>query len=253
MRVSESELKGHRRNWSRGGGVLSPAPLLAGSAIAVSLLAATFGFGWQPRGAMAAPDVTPEFFEGPGNRTCAELQGAGQTWNELKVDPNADGEFSDGTLTVTISNTTNDKTFNWSSNISVDAVFVKAGSAGSFLYRYDPPSESTGDDGLTSPGEGNAISHITFCYDLEATPTPTATPTTVPTPTPTVTATALAATQAPSPTAAALAAVQLPATGGDAGKSRPADAAAMVLAGALAVVASGAAGLQLLRGRGRAK
>ena len=55
-----------------------------------------------------------------------------------------------GPLTVTISNTQNDKTFDWSSNIGVDAVFVKAGSGGSYLYRYDPPGEETSDTGLTS-------------------------------------------------------------------------------------------------------
>jgi hypothetical protein len=184
--------------------------------------------------ALAAPDVTPVFIAGAANKTCQELQGAGQNWSELKADPNADGTYSNGTLTVTISNTTNDKTFNWSSNIGVDAVFVKAGSAGSFLYVYDPPTESTGDDGLTSPGGGttNQISHIAFCYDLGAThtpapttaPTPTPAPTSpaTPTPAPTVAgATATPAPGAPTPTPTVLAAVQapaaLPATGGDAG------------------------------------
>ncbi|HSL44291.1 MAG TPA: hypothetical protein VK897_12715 [Anaerolineales bacterium] len=146
-----------------------------------------------------AASVTPEFFAGSGNRTCGQLEGPGQDWIELKVDPNADGVYSDGTLTVTISNTTNDKTFDWSSNIGVDAVFVKAGSGGSYLYRYDPPAESTGDTNLTSPGAANQnqISHISFCYDIDAatnTPTNTATPTDTSTPTdtptPTVTSTA---------------------------------------------------------------
>ncbi|HXV70305.1 MAG TPA: LPXTG cell wall anchor domain-containing protein, partial [Acidimicrobiia bacterium] len=31
--------------------------------------------------------------------------------------------------------------------------------------RYDPPSESTGDTNLVTPGN-NAISHISFCWDI---------------------------------------------------------------------------------------
>ncbi|HUG64693.1 MAG TPA: hypothetical protein VMK83_05695 [Gaiellaceae bacterium] len=115
-----------------------------------------------------AAKVAPEFSAGAANKSCSNFQGAGQTWIELKVDPNANGTFSDGTLTVTITNTQNDKTFDWSSNIGVDAVFVKAGNDGSYLYRYDPPSEETSDSGLTSPGDsGNEISHISFCYDVD--------------------------------------------------------------------------------------
>jgi hypothetical protein len=76
---------------------------------------------------------------------------------------------------VTITNF-DGKTFDWSSNIGVDAVYVKAGSAGSYLYIYEPPTESTGDTGLTTPGDtGNEISHITFCYDLEDPTTTTTT------------------------------------------------------------------------------
>ncbi len=112
--------------------------------------------------------MVPELSLGTANKTCGELDGAGQDWLELKVDPNADGTYTQGPLTVTISNTANDKTFDWSSNIGVDAVFVKAGVVGSYIYRYDPPGEETSDTGLTSPGAtGNGISHIAFCYDLE--------------------------------------------------------------------------------------
>ena len=119
--------------------------------------------------ASVAAKVEPILLPGASNegKTCDNLEGVGQTWTELKVDPNADGTFSDGTLTVTISHTSADKVFDWTSNIGVDAVIVKAGSEGSYLYRYDPPGEQTSDSGLTSPGHGNAISHITFCYDGE--------------------------------------------------------------------------------------
>ncbi len=129
----------------------------------------------------AATHVAPEAIAGGTNPKCPDLEGSGQSWIELKVDPNTDGQYSDGTLTVVIEDTTNDKTFSWSSNIGVDAVFVKAGSAGSNLYRYDDPAvtsdpgEETADTGLGSPGEGtsNGISHIVFCYDTGSTPSNT--------------------------------------------------------------------------------
>jgi hypothetical protein len=171
-----------------------------------------------------AASVTPEFLEGASNvgKTCSDLQGADQTWTELKVDPNADGTFNDGTLIVTITNTTNDDTFDWTSNIGVDGVLAKGGQAGSNFYRYDPPAESTGDSDLGVPGpENNGISHISFCYDVEE-PTPTPTPS--PTPTPTVPP-GETPTPTPTPTPAALGETQgptaLPATGqaGSAGPS----------------------------------
>jgi hypothetical protein len=70
---------------------------------------------------------------------------------------------------VTISNF-DGKSFDWTATDGVDAVFVKAGAAGSYLYEYSP--ESTGDTALTTPGEGetNQISHIAFCYDDDEQP-----------------------------------------------------------------------------------
>ena len=97
-----------------------------------------------------------------GNPTCSDFD---DSWTELKVDPPADGVYTDGTLTVTISNYA-DNEFDWASNIGVDAVFVKAGSDKHNLYVYDP--EATSDDGLTAQdGQGNGISHISFCYDVD--------------------------------------------------------------------------------------
>ena len=120
-----------------------------------------------------AAKVEPVLLEGASNdgKDCADNVGSGQTWTQLKVDidPLVDGVYSDGTLTVTISNAQNDKTFDWSSNIGVDAVVVKGGSDGAYLYRYDPPSETTSDSGLTTPGQ-NAISHVNFCYDVAQPP-----------------------------------------------------------------------------------
>ena len=48
--------------------------------------------------------VTPTPISDDNNPTCSKF-GA---WTELKVEPPGDGEFTDGTLTVTISNFTND-------------------------------------------------------------------------------------------------------------------------------------------------
>jgi len=144
------------------------ASLLRGSGLAIALAAVALFFGTG--GVVRAALVTPEFLAGAANtgKTCRDLQGPGQTWTELKVDPNGNGTFSDGTLTVTIANTTNDDTFDWSSNIGVDAVVVKGGNAGSYLYRYDPPTEPTADTGLGVPDPANnGISHILFCYDVE--------------------------------------------------------------------------------------
>ncbi|HEU0214109.1 MAG TPA: hypothetical protein VFR13_08505, partial [Jiangellaceae bacterium] len=80
----------------------------------------------------------------PGNAPCP----AGLT--ELKVEPVADGTFTDGTLTVTIDvrDTADGQVFDWTSNIGVDVVIVKGGNA-SNVYTYVP--ESTGDTGLHAP------------------------------------------------------------------------------------------------------
>jgi hypothetical protein len=133
-----------------------------------------------------AASVTPTPIN-DGNPTCGDFNAA---WTQLKVEPPGNGVFTDGTLTVTISNFANSSSgtpgsFDWSSNIGVDAVFVKAGNDKHNLYTYNP--ESTGDTGLgPQSGTGNGISHISFCYDAGGT---TATPTPTPTPTPTGTPT----------------------------------------------------------------
>jgi hypothetical protein len=160
-------------------------------------------------GALAAlaAKVEPELVSETANQTCDDFARTGQSWTELKVDPPANGTKSDGTLTVTITNLTDTKTFDWSSNIGVDAVYVKAGNGGSYLYRYDDPTsasdpgEQTSDTGLTSPGAGttNQISHIAFCYDVESSPSPSPSPSQSETPTPTPTPTETV-TPSPSPT-----------------------------------------------------
>ena len=118
----------------------------------------------------AASKVEPILLAGASNqgKTCADNEGEGQDWISFKPQPEPppNGTYSDGTLTVQITYT-DDKVFSWSSNIGVDAVIAKGGSDGSYLYRYDPPSEETSDTGLTTPGR-TGLSHITFCYDAES-------------------------------------------------------------------------------------
>jgi hypothetical protein len=88
-----------------------------------------------------AASVQPIFVA--GNATCAQLA-PGTT--ELKIEPVADGTYSDGTLTVTIDvrDTADGQVFDFTANIGVDAVFVKGGPDGN-LYLYNP--EVTADTG----------------------------------------------------------------------------------------------------------
>jgi LPXTG-motif cell wall-anchored protein len=149
------------------------ASMVAG---AVILVAAPLG------NAGATPQqATPSTSEVADNPTCGDLAPEGVTWTELKVDPVKDGTFTDGTLEVTIEVTETDDgdplVFNWTSNIGVDAVFVKGGPGG-LLYVYDP--ESTGDTGLHAPVNPNndkffGLSHVSFCYDKDQATTTTST------------------------------------------------------------------------------
>jgi hypothetical protein len=125
----------------------------------------------------SATHVTPT--QESGNARCPN----GTT--ELKVEPVESGIFTDGTLEVTLIVT--GATFSFTSNIGVDVVIVKGGNV-SNVYTYDP--ESTGDTGLQAPinpktGEPFGLSHVSFCYDVEA---PTTTTTTAPTTTTSTTA-----------------------------------------------------------------
>ena len=105
----------------------------------------------------------PSSEEFEGNPTCPE----GLT--EFKIDPPADGEHSDGTLTVniTLNDTDEGQTVDWTSDIGVDVVIVKGGN-GAIVYTYDP--EATAGTGLHAPVAGGSgkwadVSHISFCYD----------------------------------------------------------------------------------------
>lgn len=93
------------------------------------------------------------------NVPCSEL--GDPRWAELKIDRPGNGIFLMGNLSVSVSGY-NGYTFNWTANQGIDAVFVKSGSMGSNLYRYDP--EGTAGWNLGTPGK-NSISHISFCFD----------------------------------------------------------------------------------------
>jgi hypothetical protein len=149
---------------------------------------------FAPGATALAASVTPVFLAGASNtgKDCVDIdQDYGQTWSQAKQDPNGNGDIVVTDFgTITISNTQNDKTFDWTSTFGIDAVIAKGGSDGSYAYVYATSAgaaESFGDTGLTTPGQ-NAISHISFCYDAaNPQPTPTPTSTTAPTPTPTST------------------------------------------------------------------
>ena len=111
-----------------------------------------------------------------GNPTCGDLEPEGAEWTEFKIEGGESGEveggeYTDGTLTVTIvvRETDDGPVFDWESNIGVDAVFVKGGPGG-LLYVYDP--ESMGDTGLHAPvnpanDKFYGLSHLSFCYDVD--------------------------------------------------------------------------------------
>jgi hypothetical protein len=163
-------------------------------AIGVAALAGSIGlYAALPASATHVDPVEVE-----GNAPCP----AGLT--ELKVDPVTAGEHSDGTLdvTITLHDTEDGQTFDWTSNIGVDVVIVKGG-PNSNVYTYDP--ESMGDSGLHAPenpsGDWAGLSHISFCYDADTTTTTKPTTTTMPTVTTVPDTTVTTVTTPPTPTA----------------------------------------------------
>jgi hypothetical protein len=132
-------------------------------------LALMFGvlamFGGKPASAQEAgppsgDDIQPEFVA--GNPSCSSL-GLGDF--ELKVEPVADGTYSDGTLTVNVDvrDTTAGPVFDWTSDLGVDAVIVKGGPNAN-SYVYDPPQEDTGDTDLHAP-----VNRLTTSFSGSAT------------------------------------------------------------------------------------
>jgi hypothetical protein len=170
---------------------------LSGAVLALDGGAASAHEGPEPE-----PVVIPE-----GNFTCSDFaatHGGGQQWLEVKFDT---GELQSGTKDGVTLVWNGDNTFDFSSTMGIDAVFVKSGSQGSHLYVYAPTAQSSEtffDDGLTAPQD---ISHISFCYDDSATTTTAPPPPPPPPPPPTTTTTTTEATttttEAPTTTAPA--------------------------------------------------
>jgi hypothetical protein len=128
-------------------------------AVAITSLTVAFTVALAVAATALAAHVNPTTVA--GNPACPP----GTT--ELKVQPVADGTFSDGTLTVTIDvrDTAAGQVFDWTSNIGVDQVIAKGGPSGN-VYAYDP--EATGDTGLHAPalrsGNWAGLTYVSFCY-----------------------------------------------------------------------------------------
>ncbi len=171
------------------------------SAVATSLLALSVLLAGKPSTAVATTS-DPIFVA--GNPSCADVA-PGTT--ELRVDPAASGTFSNGefSVTVTVSESPSGQVFAFEASIGVDAVIAKGGPDAN-VYLYDP--EATSGSGLHAPlnasnGRYYGLSHLSFCYDVEAptaTPTVTNTPTSTPTDTPTNTPLPPTATATNTPT-----------------------------------------------------
>jgi uncharacterized repeat protein (TIGR01451 family) len=151
---------------------------------AFSVTQPVFAQGSEQPGPPSGNGVQPIWVS--DNPKCADLAAQfapGATWNELRLEGGnlAPGTYPDvweepGDLVVTID--AYDGTYiSWSSNIGVDAVFVKGGRNGN-LYQYDSTGfksgrEASGDTGLHSPinpttSQPYGISHVSFCYDKGA-------------------------------------------------------------------------------------
>jgi hypothetical protein len=131
--------------------------IAATSAIALSMI-------WLA-GPVLATHVEPILHE--GNASCGDL---GDYDHEFKIEPVESGDFadpnSDFEVTITVHETADGQTFDFSANLGVDAVFAKGGDAGN-LYVYSPAE--TEDDGLHAPvndsGKFANLSHISFCFN----------------------------------------------------------------------------------------
>ena len=181
---------------------VAPVTVRTAGWITAGILLSTAALGPAARG-VAAASVDPNAIDS-GNPTCASFAPEGASWTQFKLENGqlGDGTYSDGTITVTISNYADSSSgtpgaFDWSADQGVDAVFVKAGSSKHNLYVYDP--EATSDEDLgPQAGKGNGISHILICYDADATNQQTDPPTSEQTDPPT--SEVLGATSGPSVT-----------------------------------------------------
>ena len=138
-------------------------------------------------GSTACPGISPPA-NAPtyiaGNPTCASIGSStfGESWSEYKIDSTPSNQtYSMGNGgTVTITGATSNQ-FNWSSNKTLRAVYVKASTGGNLFAYPGGGASGTGLYSPSSPTSGNRydISHVSFCYVPAATGT---TPTAVPCP-----------------------------------------------------------------------
>lgn len=105
-----------------------------------------------------------------GNPTCSDFYGLPDL-KEFKIEPVADGVYSDGELEVTISVQEGAKTFSWdqgTSPVIIQGIFVKGGPVGNLYEYYAQGLLLSSDAGLHSPlrnaNDFYGLSHISFCY-----------------------------------------------------------------------------------------
>jgi hypothetical protein len=193
------------RGISKGNAIVNTRTAGVGARPALSFIAILaiilLAFAAIRPGALLAAQVEPEHHE--GNPTCGDL---GDYEHEFKIEPVSTGLHqdpdSDFEVTITVHDTDDGQTFDFSANLGVEAVFAKGGNEGN-LYVYEPSILS--DTGLHAPanqsGKWAGLSHLSFCFGDEPQPTPTPTPTPTPEePTPTPTPTPEEPTPTPTPT-----------------------------------------------------
>jgi hypothetical protein len=125
---------------------------------AVAAIALSFALMTRP---VLATHVTPTVID--GNASCGQLNVAYD--HEFKIDETPETKtYSDPNSDFEVDITVNDGAteMSFSSNLPVDAVFVKGGNEGGNLYVYNPPV--TEDSGLTTP-TNQQISHVSFCFN----------------------------------------------------------------------------------------
>lgn len=112
-------------------------------------------------GAQLAVDGNcPTSWNSPNKVPCAEGQ------KSFTLYAPGSGVFTDGTLTVMISDYTTN-TFKWSTDIGVDSVMVKAGLAENVWVFGTEMTSGMGTSINLSTGEDHVISYLRFCYDVE--------------------------------------------------------------------------------------
>jgi hypothetical protein len=114
------------------------------------------GHDQGPSDDRASRDASADDSQGNGGPECPGSSAS------FKVDRMiTNGTYSDGTVTITVTNAT-DTSFEWSANLSLDSVVVKGGTT-----REVSPGGTSGSARSAinqSSGQRYDISHVTFCY-----------------------------------------------------------------------------------------